>query len=71
MSKQNESDQLDDDSLAYAQAQTGVQAEDPLVAIKNMRLEQLAQCRLKSAEEMQTMREKLRNKAKHEDADKV
>ena len=61
MSKQNEDDQpnqLLDDSLAYAQAHAGAQKDDPFAAIKNMRLEQLAQCRLKSAEEMQAMREK-------------
>lgn len=71
MSKKHEgsqADQLLDDSLAYEQAQAGAQTDDPLTAIKNMRLEQLAQCRLKSAEEMQAMREKLKNNASQEGA---
>ena len=51
---------LSDDSLAYAQAQeAGVQADDPLAAIKALRLGQLAVCRLKSEEEMQAMRDQL------------
>ncbi|MGI5307933.1 hypothetical protein [Rheinheimera sp. WS51] len=39
---------------------TGVdqQAEDPLAAIKLMRLQQLAVCKLKTAAEMQAMQEK-------------
>ncbi len=59
MSKSSEDDQdaqCNDDSLAYEQAQAGMPAEDPLAAIKTMRLEQLAVCRLKTAEEMQAMR---------------
>ena len=52
---------LTDDSLAYEYAQAGVQADDPLAAIKQMRLEQLAVCRLKSEEEMQAMRDTLQS----------
>lgn len=36
--------------------------DDPLTAIKQMRLEQLAVCRLKSDEEMQAMREVLQSR---------
>ncbi|MCK9466160.1 MAG: hypothetical protein M0Q29_09765 [Thiopseudomonas sp.] len=50
-------DEFTDDSLAYDKAQAGVQTDDPLAAIKNMRLEQLAVCRLKTEEEMQAMRD--------------
>lgn len=62
--KLEQTEALTDDSLAYAQAQaqaqeTGVQADDPLAAIRELRLGQLAVCRLKSEEEMQAMREKL------------
>lgn len=32
----------------------GLSADDPLAAIKAIRLEQLAQCRLKTQKEMQT-----------------
>ncbi len=74
MSKQNEDEQpnqLLDDSLAYAQAHAGTQKDDPLAAIKSMRLEQLAQCRLKSAEEMRAMRETQESNANQEDADDV
>lgn len=46
-----------DDSLAYLQAQAAEETVDPLTAIKNMRLEQLALCRLKSQEEMRAMRQ--------------
>lgn len=42
---------LTDDSLNYAQAQqAGEQPDDPLAAIKELRLRQLAVCRLKSEE---------------------
>lgn len=47
-----------DDSLEYEKAQGGLQADDPLAAIKALRLEQLAVCRLKTAQEMQRMRDK-------------
>lgn len=52
---------LSDDSRAYAQAQAGFPVDDPLAAIKALRLEQLAVCRLKSEKEMQTMRDELEN----------
>lgn len=55
---------LTDDSLAYAQAQEAAeQADDPLAAIKELRLGQLAVCRLKSEEEMQAMRDELESSA--------
>lgn len=47
-----------DDSLEYEKAQSSLQADDPLAAIKALRLEQLAVCRLKTAQEMQRMRDK-------------
>ncbi|HZJ95604.1 MAG TPA: hypothetical protein VFD11_08645 [Thiopseudomonas sp.] len=58
MSESNENGPLDeqaDDSLAYEHAQKGKQGDDPLTAIKNMRLQQLAVCRSKSQEEMRAM----------------
>lgn len=61
--KPEPAEMLSDDSLAYAHAQeAGVQADDPLAAIKALRLGQLAVCRLKSEEEMQAMRDKLESK---------
>ena len=55
---------LSDDSLAYAQAQeAAVPIDDPLAAIKALRLGQLAVCRLKSEEEMQAMRDQLASSA--------
>ena len=36
----------------------GLSADDPLAAIKAIRLEQLAQCRLKTQKEMQTAHNK-------------
>lgn len=44
-----------DDSLAYAESQTELKDTDPLASIKDMRLQQLAACRLKTAEEIQAM----------------
>ena len=44
-----------DDSLAYAESQTELKNTDPLATIKDMRLQQLAVCRLKTAEEIQVM----------------
>lgn len=64
MSKRTTNEHLDEtegDSLAYAQAQTKKQSDNPLDAIKNMRLEQLAVCRLKSAEELQARAEQPQN----------
>lgn len=57
----------DDDSLAYEKAQQGgMQTDDPLAAIKDLRLEQLAACKLRSEKEMLAMREKLKTE---DDAD--
>lgn len=52
-------DESADDSLEYEKAQAEMQSDDdPLAAIKTMRLEQLAVCRLRSEQEMQAMRDK-------------
>ena len=51
-----------DDSLAYQNAQSALPVDDPLAAIKALRLEQLAVCRLKSEDEMQAMRDALQKK---------
>ena len=40
----------------------GLSADDPLAAIKAIRLEQLAQCRLKTQKEMQTGHKKINHK---------
>ena len=62
---------LSDDSAAYEQAQTqGLQADDPLAAIKALRLGQLAGCRLKSEDEMQAMRDELESRETDEAASK-
>lgn len=64
MSNNREDEQdkaLTDDSLAYEDAQVGMPTDDPLVAIKNMRLQQLAVCRLKSEAEMHVMRDTLQS----------
>lgn len=46
-----------DDSLAYArsleQSHENTASEDPLAAVKDMRLQQLAACRIKTAKELQ------------------
>ncbi|HHX33942.1 MAG TPA: hypothetical protein GX719_01540 [Gammaproteobacteria bacterium] len=47
----------EDERLAYEKAQSAVQPDDPLAAIKAMRLSQLAVCRLQSEKEMQAMRD--------------
>ncbi len=60
-SKEGQTVELTDDSLAYEHAQVGVDRDDPLAAIKRIRLEQLAVCRLKSEEEMQAMRAALQS----------
>ncbi|GGP49276.1 hypothetical protein GCM10009347_15430 [Shewanella algicola] len=44
-----------DDSAAYEMSQRGSQIDDPLEAIKAMRLGQLSVCRLKTEHEMQAM----------------
>ncbi len=61
--KSKQADTLCDDILLYEQAQTRIPVEDPLSAIKTMRLEQLAVCRLKSEQEMQAMRAELADNA--------
>ncbi len=62
--KRKQTEVLVDDSLAYAQAQESAErADDPLAAIKELRLGQLAVCRLRSEEEMQAMRDKLTGNA--------
>lgn len=51
-------DQPSDDSLAYArsleraEASNQQKSDDPLSAVKDMRLQQLAACRIKTAEEL-------------------
>ncbi len=47
-----------DDNLDYEKAQGGLHTDNPLAAIKALRLEQLAVCRLKTAQDMQNMRDK-------------
>lgn len=53
--KVSRTDEQADDSLEYAHAQEKRTSDDPLAAIKDMRLQQLAACRVKAAEEMQAM----------------
>jgi hypothetical protein len=47
----------EDDSFAYARslekAAKNITPEDPLTAVKDMRLQQLAACRIKTAKELQ------------------
>lgn len=50
---------LGDDNELDARSLAGLAAEDPLAAIKTMRLQQLAVCRLKTAAEMQAMADQL------------
>ncbi|MFQ3228924.1 hypothetical protein [Reinekea sp.] len=47
-----------DDSLEYEKFQAKSVHEDPLAAVKELRLQQLAVCRVKAAEEIQTMTDK-------------
>ncbi|HAB91908.1 MAG TPA: hypothetical protein GX732_10980 [Pseudomonas sp.] len=61
--KSKQADTLCDDILPYEQAQAHIPVEDPLSAIKTMRLEQLAVCRLKSEQEIQAMRAELADNA--------
>ena len=61
--KSKQADTLCDDILQYEQGQTRIPVEDPLSAIKTMRLEQLAVCRLKSEQEIQAMRAELADNA--------
>ncbi|MDD8060547.1 MULTISPECIES: hypothetical protein [Shewanella] len=44
-----------DDSVAYDLSQRGRQIDDPLEAVKAMRLGQLSVCRLKTEQEMHAM----------------
>jgi len=62
--------ELTDDSLAYEQSQSAMQANDPLAAIKALRLGQLAVCRLKSEQEMQRMRDELKKGCVDDNASK-
>lgn len=55
MASQDNDDIPTDDSIDYDISLRGHQIEDPLAAIKIMRLEQLAVCRLKASKEMQAM----------------
>ena len=50
---------LYDDILQYEQAQAHIPVEDPLSAIKTMRLEQLVVCRLKSGQKRHKVRDDL------------
>lgn len=47
-----------DDAAEYERSPTKHSADNPLAAIKNMRLQQLAVCRLNAAEEIQTLVDK-------------
>ena len=57
-------DQPSDDSLAYArsleraEANNQKKSDDPLAAVKDMRLQQLAACRIKTADELKTKMDK-------------
>jgi hypothetical protein len=48
-----------DDSLEYEKFQAKTVHDDPLAAVKELRLQQLAVCRVKAAVEIQTMTDKL------------
>ncbi|WP_372600242.1 hypothetical protein [Amphritea sp.] len=58
MATENNVDKLIDDSVAYADAQQDKLVDDPLAAIKTMRLEQLAVCRLKNLKETKEREDK-------------
>lgn len=57
-------DQPSDDSLAYArsleraEANNQKKSDDPLAAVKDMRLQQLAACRIKTADKLKTKMDK-------------
>lgn len=55
--KSKQADTLCDDILQYEQGQTRILVEDPLSAIKTMRLEQLVVCRLKSEQKRRKVRD--------------
>lgn len=59
MATENNVDKLIDDSVAYADAQQDKLVDDPLAAIKTMRLEQLAVCRLKNLKETKEREDKI------------
>ena len=65
--KSKQADTLCDDILQYEQAQAHTAVEDPLSAIKAMRLEQLAVCRLKSEQKMREVRDDLEKDSKGQD----
>lgn len=58
---------LCDDILQYEQGQARNTVEDPLSAIKTMRLEQLAVCRLKSEQKRREIRNDLEKITKWQD----
>lgn len=58
MTTENNVNDSVDDSVAYDDVQRDKPIDDPLAAIKTMRLEQLAVCRLKAEKEMQSMADK-------------
>ncbi len=60
-----------EDGLAYEESLGVLHANDPLAAIKTMRLQQLAVCRLKSEQEMQAMRDEIKGNAEGMDDDPV
>ncbi|WP_296060735.1 hypothetical protein [uncultured Amphritea sp.] len=59
MATENNVDKLIDDSVAYADTQQDKLVDDPLAAIKTMRLEQLAECRLKNLKETKEREDKI------------
>lgn len=65
--KSKQADTLCDDILLYEQAQTRIPVEDPLSAIKTMRLEQLAVCRLKWEQKRREIRNDLEKITKWQD----
>ena len=57
----------DDKRFEYTMSQQDKSLDDPLAAIKSMRLEQLAVCRLKTEKEMQAMKQELVNNEVNDD----
>jgi hypothetical protein len=65
----NNTDEPIDDSLAYARSlekaaasESQQEADDPLAGVKDMRLKQLAACRIKTAKELQNKMNKTEDK---------
>ncbi|MBU2966360.1 hypothetical protein Q4508_14665 [Amphritea sp. 2_MG-2023] len=58
MATDNKADHPANDSFSYDDEQRQKPVDDPLAAIKKMRLEQLAVCRLKTEKELQAMQDK-------------